>query len=58
MSYMKGEEIQEMHSRKKIHVVVIVIFEDILMYIISVYCCTPIEGVFPSVRDVIIIYGH
>ena len=38
-------------------VVVFVTSEDILMYIIIVYCCTPIGDVFPSFWDVIIMYG-
>ena len=28
------------------------------MYDIIVYCFTPIEDVFPSIQDVIIVYGH
>ena len=40
------------------YVVVFVTLEDILMYMIIVYCCTPIGDVFPSFRDVIIVYGH
>ena len=39
-------------------VLVIVTLEDILMYITIVYCCTPIEDVFLSIQDVIIVYGH
>ena len=38
-------------------VVVIVTSKDIPMYITIVYCCTPIRDVFPSFRDVIIVYG-
>ena len=37
-------------------VVVIVTSEDIIMYIIIVYYCTPIGYVFPSFWDVIIVY--
>ena len=39
-------------------VVVFVTSEDIVMYIIIVYCCTPIGDVFPSFRNVITIHGH
>ena len=39
-------------------VVVIVTLEDIVMYIIIVFCCTPIKDVFPSFWDVIVVYGH
>ena len=39
-------------------VVVFVNLEDILMYIIIVYCCTPIGDVLSSFQDVIIVYGH
>ena len=39
-------------------VVVFVTSEDIMMYIIIVYFCTPIGDVFSSSQDVIIVYGH
>ena len=39
-------------------VVLFVTSEDIMMYIIIVYCCTPIGDVFTSFQDAIIVYGH
>ena len=36
---------------------VFVTSEDIMMYIIIVCYCTPIEDVFASFQDVIIVYG-
>ena len=39
---------------KEVHVAVIVTLKDIIMYIIIVYCCTPIGDVFPSFWDVTI----
>ena len=38
-------------------VVVFVTSEDIMMYIIIVYCCTPIGYVFTFFQDAIIFYG-
>ena len=43
---------------QELPLVVIVTYEDIMMHIIIVYYCTTIEDVFPSFRDVIIVYGH
>ena len=51
-------EIHNYEELKDQSVVVIVALEDIMMYITIVYFCTPIEDVFPSFWDVIIMYGH
>ena len=46
-----------MYVFKAINVDVFVTSEGILMYIIILCCCTPIEDLFSSLRDVIIVYG-
>ena len=51
------ENIEAWRSQTHDFVVVSATSEDIMMYIIILYCCTPIIDVFSSFQDAIIVYG-
>ena len=52
------DEIREAMCCVEMTIVVIVTSEYIMMCIINVYCCTHVRDFFPSLQDVIIVYGH